>query len=71
MVNEDKDKQLKLVGEVTGASRRKRNDGQWEVRLEKLDLLPREAALETTGEGNGQPERRLENWDKTPKDRDG
>lgn len=59
MVNEDKDKQLKLVGEVTGASRRKRNDGQWEVRLEKLDKLPREAGLETIGEGNGQPERRL------------
>lgn len=59
VVNQVKDKQLKLVGEVTEASRRKRNDGPWEVRLDKLDKLPRGAGLETIGEGNGQPERRL------------
>lgn len=58
-MNQAKDKQLKLVGEVTGASGRKRNDGQWEVRLDKLDKLARGAGLETIGEGNGQPERRL------------
>lgn len=53
VVNEVKDKQLKLVGEVTAVSRRKLNDGQGEVRLDKLDKLPRGAGLETIGEGNG------------------